>query len=159
MSLLAQLRAHGLRLSTAGETLRVEPGSALTDQLRALIRTNKPAILEELVAESRKEKLPVGPEACVALAAGWRGEWEPRDPIERARETRRQRAIGMLRDVQTHRFAVVAGELVGSVIPVMVAIRTVDHGIVTGELAVPADRWDPALFLKFLREQDERLSA
>ena len=46
---------HGPRVDSArpGGELLVGPGAALTHDLRALIRDNKPAILEALAAESR----------------------------------------------------------------------------------------------------------
>lgn len=47
-TLLADLQHRGLRIRAAGEALIVEPRSALTDELRAAIRANKPAILREL---------------------------------------------------------------------------------------------------------------
>ena len=52
MSVLAQLREHGLRLSAAGDALRVQPREALTDELRAVIRSKKPDILRELAIEA-----------------------------------------------------------------------------------------------------------
>jgi len=59
----------------------------------------------------------------------------------------------MLAEVPTRRAAYVAGDEVEGVIPVTVVIRTA-QGLVTGELAIPRDRWDPWLFLRFLEEQD-----
>jgi hypothetical protein len=73
------------------------------------------------------------------------------------REGRIARARSMLSEVPTRRSAFIAGEERGGVIPVTVVIRTA-HGPVTGELAVPKARWDPLLFLQFLRNQDERPS-
>jgi hypothetical protein len=75
---------------------------------------------------------------------------------EAARNVRRQRSISLLQDAQDRHFAAIAGEPIGDQVPVMVAIRTTGHGIVTGELFIPADRWDPVLFLRFLQEQDCR---
>jgi hypothetical protein len=54
MSAVARLREAGLRLMARGDTLIVEPRSALTDELRAVIRENKPAILRELASETSK---------------------------------------------------------------------------------------------------------
>lgn len=48
MSALSRLRERGLRLHISGEQLIVAPRSALTDELRALIRGQKPGILSEL---------------------------------------------------------------------------------------------------------------
>jgi hypothetical protein len=49
--LLANLRASGLSIASDGEALIVEPRSAITEQTRALIRTHKHAILQELARE------------------------------------------------------------------------------------------------------------
>jgi hypothetical protein len=84
-----------------------------------------------------------------------------RDPDSvnaRAREARRKWVLAALNETPTRRFATIAARPLGEAVPVMVAIRTA-RGIVTGELSVPADRWDEALFLKFLQEQDERCYA
>jgi ribosomal protein S6 len=56
MSVVAQLRKHGLRFSAAGDALRVEPREALTDEVRAIIRAKKPDILRELAAETRERQ-------------------------------------------------------------------------------------------------------
>ena len=47
---LAQLSALGVRLSREGDTLLASPRSALTDELRALIRAHKPELLAALPA-------------------------------------------------------------------------------------------------------------
>src|SRR5690242_18405735 len=52
MGAVARLREAGLKLTARGDTLLVEPRGALTDDLRALIRANKSAILEALSAEA-----------------------------------------------------------------------------------------------------------
>jgi hypothetical protein len=56
MSAVAQLRSAGLTLTASGSTLLVEPRSGLTDELRALIRANKSAILEALTAEASERR-------------------------------------------------------------------------------------------------------
>jgi len=55
MSLLTQLRGYGLTVSVSGQTLRVEPGSSLTSEIRNTIRANKATILRELEQEVRAE--------------------------------------------------------------------------------------------------------
>lgn len=47
-SLLADLQRLGLRIRAQGDALIVEPRAALTDELRSLIRANKPQLLEAL---------------------------------------------------------------------------------------------------------------
>jgi hypothetical protein len=69
----------------------------------------------------------------------------------REREQRVDQATRMLREVLTRRAAFVAGEECDGVIPVTVVLST-PHGLVTGDLTIPKDRWDPWLFLQFLRE-------
>ena len=48
MALLAQLRSAGLRLSSRGDQLLVEPKAALTGELREIIRQHKAELLCEL---------------------------------------------------------------------------------------------------------------
>jgi hypothetical protein len=45
---LGQLAAAGIRLRAEDERLLAEPREALTDELRAAIRANKPALLAAL---------------------------------------------------------------------------------------------------------------
>jgi len=47
-TLLADLQRRGLRIRAQGDALIVEPRSALTDELRLLIRANKPQLLQAL---------------------------------------------------------------------------------------------------------------
>jgi hypothetical protein len=54
--------------------------------------------------------------------------------------------------------AFVAGELGDGHVPVTVVLCTLE-GLPTGDLIVPEDRWDPWLFLQFLREQDEGIAS
>src|SRR5262245_26587135 len=70
MALLAQLRKHGLQLTPQGEVLLVEPRAALTDELRALIRANKPAILRELAQESHEAPADLRSHFAPALLCG-----------------------------------------------------------------------------------------
>ena len=52
MGLLPELRSAGLRLTARGEQLLVEPKTALTDELRAVIRQRKHELLRELAKEA-----------------------------------------------------------------------------------------------------------
>jgi len=57
--MLAELRARGLKLTADGSRLIIAPRSLLTDELRAIIRSHKLAILHELAVESRpRPKFP-----------------------------------------------------------------------------------------------------
>ena len=61
LTVLADLRGRGLKLTAEGARLIVEaaPASLLTEELRATIRAHKLAILYELAIESRpKPKFP-----------------------------------------------------------------------------------------------------
>ncbi len=58
--LLTRLRNAGLTLTADGDVLHVSPASRLNDEFRAVIRSNKPALLaalrheRELVAEAKR---------------------------------------------------------------------------------------------------------
>jgi hypothetical protein len=77
--------------------------------------------------------------------------------LDSEREGRVAQARCRLREVPSRRCDFVAGEERHGLVPVTVVIRT-SRGLVTGELTVPKSRWDPLLFLQFLRDQDERPS-
>jgi hypothetical protein len=70
-------------------------------------------------------------------------------------ERRRRIALAtkMLRLGPSQRCAFIAGDMTDGAIPVTVVIRSMD-GLIAGELLIPSDRWDPLLFMKFLRDQD-----
>jgi hypothetical protein len=78
---------------------------------------------------------------------------QPATADERARQQRIDQAVRMLREAPKRHAAFIAGPLVDGLVPVTVVIRTA-QGMVTGDLEIPGDRWEPGLFLKFLQEQD-----
>jgi len=123
MTTTARLRAAGLTISVRGDTLLVEPSSAITEELRAFIRSNKPALLQELRA------------------------------AQTARQCRLDQAIRQLSEVPTRRAAYIAGDETDGVIPVTAVLRTPD-GMITGDLAIPEERWDSWLFLESLEEAE-----
>jgi hypothetical protein len=56
----------------------------------------------------------------------------------------------MLHEAPSQRASYVAGDKSEGFIPVTVVIRTA-QGLISGEMVIPANRWDPWLFLLFLR--------
>jgi hypothetical protein len=125
---LARLREYGLRFTANGEMLLVEPRSALTDELRALIRSHKPAILQELAAE----RPPQHPDLDRRQAH-----------VERELAAHPEKRVAF--DIGNASLRPESGEPVS----VVLALRTA-AGIVSGELHIPRDRFDPALFLSTL---------
>lgn len=90
MALLAQLRERGLRVVAQGDALLVEPRSALTDELRAMIRANKPQLLRELA--SGGGSLPADLERRIqAMARRW--EYSPEELADVLDCARRDPAI------------------------------------------------------------------
>jgi hypothetical protein len=75
--LLARLRAKGLTVAAHGDALTVRPRELLTDELRAAIRANKPAILAEL--RGRKE------EQAAVVTGGARPHVQLSDAVPRYR--------------------------------------------------------------------------
>lgn len=67
--LLADLKARGVVLEPKGDTLRVAPQAALTDELRQTIRANKPALLALLVPPQTLPCLPWQLERLLSAAA------------------------------------------------------------------------------------------
>jgi hypothetical protein len=114
MALLTELRSAGLRLSSRGDQLLVEPKSALTEDLRALIRGNKAVILRELAENQAPGLTPLQEEARQDVIA--RLAVHPN--VQRAFATRFE----------------------GETLIVALAVR----GIGTCELAIPIERFNPA---------------
>jgi len=122
MALATELRAKGFSLSLDGGKLLVAPSEQLTDELRDLIRAHKLELVDEL---SRLE-------------------------------ARRERVERHLLDDPTIRTdadveGVPLDKTPGDPISVVIAVRT-PQGIVSGELLIPREKWDPHLFQKYLLE-------
>jgi non-ribosomal peptide synthetase component F len=114
MALLAQLRSAGLRLSSRGDQLLVEPKAALTGELRAVIRDNKALILRELAENSPPSFTP----AQEAARQDVLSRLAVHPDVMRAFNTRFE-----------HESMIVA-----------LAVR----GVGTCELAIPIERFNPA---------------
>jgi hypothetical protein len=133
MSALARLREHGLRLHIAGEQLIVAPRSALTDELRALIRTQKRSILDELAGAFETQRA--------------------------ARQTKVEAELRARPELHVA-FDVANADLhtgPGEPVSVVLAVRHGEH-ILSGELHIPRERWDMALFLRTVDSDSERPS-
>jgi hypothetical protein len=85
--------------------------------------------------------------------AGRENAVAPTEDLDRGQ--RIAQAIRMLQEAPSHRTSFIAGPENPSGVPVTVVIRA-DRMMITGEVLVPKDRWDPVLFMRFLRDQDER---
>jgi TubC N-terminal docking domain len=123
MSALAQLREQGLQLQVLGEQLLVAPRSALTDELRALIRAQKRSILSELA-----------------------GTLEHRRTARQAKVEAELRACPQLR-VAFDVVSVPLDAAPSTPVSIVVAVRHGAH-ILSGELHVPRERWDTVVFLR-----------
>jgi len=129
MTALVRLRAAGLKLTASGGRLLVEPRSALTDELRELIRANKSALLKELRAADNVRYRT----SAAAL------------------EARRYRVERQLREHPELRVAFDAINAPlrpgpGEQVSVVLGVRCGEH-ILVGEITVPRERFQPALFL------------
>ena len=125
MSAVARLREYGLRLQIAGEQLLVAPRSALTDELRALIRAQKRSILNELADTSETQRA--------------------------ARQTKVEAELCARPDLLVC-FDVADSPLQagnGQPVSVVLAVRHGEH-ILSGELHIPRERWDMAVFLRMV---------
>jgi len=114
VALLAQLRSAGLRLTSRGDQLLVEPKTALTGELRTMIRDNKALILRELAENSPPSFTP----AQEAARQGVLARLAAHPDVTRAFETRFE----------------------GDTLIVALAVR----GIGTCELAIPTERFSSA---------------
>ena len=122
MSALRSLRQHGFRLEAADGQLIVTPRSALTDDLRALIRAQKRAILNELGV------------------------------LETESIARQTKVEAELRARPDHRLAFDVADAgpkaaAGTPVSVVLAVRHGKH-ILPGELHLPRERWDMVMFLR-----------
>jgi tubulysin polyketide synthase-like protein len=144
--ILDRLRHLGVNVRTDGSRLIVAPRDGLTDELRTLIRENKPALVAALAPASEASAC-ARPVTAKAPAPASSHEAE-------ARERRRAQALHMLAEHPGQRIAFVAGEQSRGDIVVMLAVRTPTAGLVTGELVIDKSRWDPWLFPAMLEQLD-----
>ena len=70
------------------------------------------------------------------------------------RERRIALATKMLTLEPSRRSAFIAGDAAHGTVPVTVVIRSAT-GLIAGEVLIFGERWDPLLFLRFLRDQDQ----
>jgi hypothetical protein len=78
-----------------------------------------------------------------------------KDRAATERDARVVRATLMVTEAGSCRCAFIAGDVTEAGVPVTVVIRT-SCGLVAGDLMIPADRWQPFLFLQFIQDQDKR---
>ena len=176
--ILARLQAAGLTVSPDRNDpgkVYVAPRDRLTPELRELIHAHKPELLTEL--QSRRTDTSgvcgscwhfrpapgqapdgrcarYGGEAWAALTGGCDGGWEPRDPVAREQERRRVEVAERLKADPALRYAfdVANASATGPAqreVSVMLGLRDRDGRIITGELRVPAAKWDMAAFLAY----------
>lgn len=65
LPIIEHLAAYGLTLCLEGDSLLAHPARLLTDELRGLIRENKPALVALLAANSEESSKPEAPETVV----------------------------------------------------------------------------------------------
>lgn len=165
--ILALLAARGLSIRPLpGGLLEVSPRDRLTDDLRALIRERRAEILAALGAApspgtprpsaidpDRPAKLAEGERDFDSAIATWRtlAQQYGLGPSPDARaEARRRRVLAMLADRPGIRYALVADPddpTHQEAVVLAIAIRMPDGGTVTGELLVPASKYDPFMLL------------
>jgi hypothetical protein len=123
MSRLSSLREYGLRFQVAAGQLIVTPRSALTDELRAVIRTHKRNILNELAGALES---PLAERQARVEA-----------------ELRSRCDLRAMFDVVNAPLRAAPGEAVS----VVLAMRHGEH-ILSGELHVSRERWNMALLIR-----------
>lgn len=134
-SLLRSLRAAGLRLRAEGDTICISPVGKLTEEQRALIRANKPALLRLLSGGKVESANQGNGKASSSSSGAWEevlrawiaslGEDDPEPVIEQCRRdpeakayflrqarswARQEKVRGMLSRNPTLRLAVVVEE-------------------------------------------------
>jgi hypothetical protein len=121
--ILRLLTARGLTVRPLpGGQLQVSPRSALTDELRALIRDHKAELLDALAGD--EDRLP-----------------------DANAEARKQRVLAMLAERPGVRYAVLTDtEADPEDVILVLAIR----GVTTWELRIPRAKYDPFLLLELI---------
>jgi hypothetical protein len=134
-AILERLHRDGLQVRTDGERVLLSPREKVTAQVVEVVRQHKPALLEALAAPTRPAPHP---------------------------ELERRRAL-IERDLAEHPDKRVAFDVAdaplrpepGEPVSVVLAFRT-PVGIVSGELHVPRERFEPVLFIRTLEETSRR---
>ena len=77
-------------------------------------------------------------------------------PDDPAMERRRERVLAVLREhPERHRHVIFDPDAEPGVVIATVAVRMAQGGIATGELRIPADRYDPFLILAMLQRAEQ----
>jgi hypothetical protein len=121
--LLSQLRRDGFSVLPDGDRVLIEPASKLTEELRATIRANKPALLKALSTLERRRARVI-------------------------RELQENAELRVAFDALNTPLKPGAGEPVS----IVFAIRSPTHGIVSAEFSVPRERFDLVMFGQMLDE-------
>lgn len=134
-TILVELKSKGLRLARDGDDLIVTPKSALTDDLRALIRAHKAELLE---AVGKPEPSPEDKDFFRSVLAGALvSKYAGTDS-----ETRRAKVLAQLQDPSIKRAMAVSPDGM-----VTVGVR-VEGKAWTQDLKIPAEKFDPWLILE-----------
>jgi hypothetical protein len=93
-----------------------------------------------------------------AYTGGCAADWTPADPATRARERRRAALVARLEADPALRYSFDVANATptapaGGPVSVLLGLRMADGNIVTGELTVPAERWDMAAFIAYWAAQ------
>jgi hypothetical protein len=140
--LLRHLRQLGMDVRSDGSHLIVAPRRRITEELRCVIRENKPSLLIALAPRNA---------GAGETQSGTTKAVAPDSLSElRARERRRAQAVRMLAEDPAHRIAFVAGEEYRGQMVVMLAVRTPTAGTITGELVIDKGSWDPLVFTEMI---------
>jgi hypothetical protein len=129
-AILAELHEAQVTVRARGDSLSLSPRDRVTPELLELVKAYKPAILEALAAAEREAAL--APRRALVVAR-----------LEAQPDTR-------------YAFDVQGAPLVGPArdpVSVIVAVRLADGKLATGELSIPADRWDAATFMAYMQAQ------
>lgn len=164
--ILNRVTAAGVRLRVASGRIVAAPKDAMTEDLRALIRSHKAALLEALTTTAATSRAngtgQVAPVADVAHfgqdrqqgdATGSRAALEARAPeASPAFEARRQHVLAMLAAVPGGRYAALTdAEADPDAVLLALAIRSAPDGAtVTCELRIPRAKYDPWLLLELI---------
>lgn len=167
LKVISRAREAGVDLDVRDGRIVASPRSALSDELLALIRANKPMLIKVLTADYEMPAPALGrADLSPAAGLGWVAGTQQKDqllldpefldgPI--TADDRREKVLALLESHPTRPYAVIPDQ-VSSEDVVILAFGIRRRGMtVTGEIHCPRSKWDPWALFELIRQHGDKV--
>lgn len=166
LDVIRRAREAGLELDVRDGSIVASPRSALTDELLALIRANKPMLVTVLSATYELPAPALLRRAVGPAGFGWVAGAQQRDQLLLAPEyldgpittdERRAKVLALLESHPSRPYAVIPDQASREDV-VILAFGIRRRGMtVTGEIECPRSKWDPWALFELIRQHGDKV--